>query len=105
MLLTTAEDARKLMPSNVEEIAKKILKDINDAVRVAAVEDRTYIRLHTIVGRHWDADSLLHTVVYEGKRDTVWDLIEPKLLEAGYKVRKIYEERQFVEIDISVSWR
>jgi hypothetical protein len=51
-----------------------------------------------------DAAHEVHMYVYERKPTALMKAVQEKLEAAGYKVSPFYEERQFVDMDIVVSW-
>lgn len=85
----TAEEAKNLSrPSYHEHVAKAF-----DMIRVAAKNGKTSIHL---TGDFWEKGG------YNGTRE--WKMACDILKSYGFNVRFFYEERQFVDMYMIVSW-
>lgn len=98
--MLTAEEARKLMPKNKIAV---LLEEVLNGIRAAAEMDKHECRLSGLLSDK-DRFEWIRQYVYVGKNDGVAGKLIKELHDLGYKVRTLYEERQFVDMDIIVSW-
>lgn len=97
-----AQGMRALMP---EAVVNNILTEFEKRASEAAKRGNTSIRMYQVLeGAGWPASHEIHQYVYERKPTNLMKKVQAKLEEAGYKVAPFYEERQFVDMDIIVSW-
>ena len=100
--MRTAQEMRNLMP---ESVVEAILAEFEKSAVDAAKNSRNSVRLYGVIDRAgWPASHEVHQYVYEKKPTDLMKRVESRLVEAGYKVTAFYEERQFVDMDIVVSW-
>ena len=100
--MRTAQQMRALSP---EIVVDNILSEFEKTAVEASKSGRTSIRLYQIIERAGgSASNEVHMYVYERKPSDLMKKVEARLVEAGYKVSALYEERQFVDMDIVVSW-
>lgn len=86
-----AEHARALMPQHAFENA--VMK-INGAIRAAAAKNQTQVRI----------DWLCTITGHSATLTPLGELVVNAYTKAGYTTREIYEERQFVDIGMALSW-
>ena len=97
-----AQQMRSLMP---ESVVNHILTEFEKRAAEAAKQGQTSIRMYGVIeGAGWPASHEIHQYVYERKPTDLMKKVQARLEEAGYKVSPLYEERQFVDMDIIVSW-
>ena len=100
--MRTAQQMRTLLPTAVMD---NILSEFDKQAADAAKRGATSIRLYSVIDQAgWPASHEIHQYVYEKKPTELMKKVQAKLEEAGYAVTAFYEERQFVDMDIIVSW-
>lgn len=95
-----AENARRLIPVTLDQLLEKVDKEI----RAMAERGFTELRLDSIVG-----SELITAYFGSGLNTNREQMIRvlAHLRDAGYQIREIweiYEERQFVDMGITISW-
>ncbi len=113
MALISAQEALELMPSNRYNV-DKALTVISEIVKEAAMKNKIYIRLgyHTAKFDPCARDAISKHIRWIGHAGDTRTEDEKKFISslvsalksAGYTVKEYYEERQFVDTDLIVSW-
>jgi hypothetical protein len=100
--MRTAQQMKNLMP---ESVVEAILTEFEKSAVDAAKRGANSVRLYGIIDRAgWPASHEIHQYVYEKKPTDLMKKVESRLIESGYKVKALYQELQFVDMDIIVSW-
>lgn len=87
--MITAEEARKLSGKTVEELAF----DFNDIIKKAAMEQK-----RTVLHYHGELENEAYSHTKK------WNDFVSYMNNLGYQVEFHYEERQFVDMRIRISW-
>lgn len=99
-----ADEARAMMPARQAElILQKIEEKVKRSARTNSNWTRLYDAFSDVLGIE-EAASLIRQVVYDRQSPPLWDVVKAELVKAGYTIDTIYEERQFVDMDIKISW-
>jgi hypothetical protein len=100
--MKTAQQMRNLMP---ESVVEAILTEFEKEAIDAAKRGATSLRLYGVIHRAGcSASHEIHQYVYKKNPTDLMKKVESRLVEAGYKITAFYEQRQFVDMDIIVSW-
>lgn len=98
--MLTAKQARELMPKRK---ISTLLSEVFEKIEINAAADRDSARISSLISDEerfaWIAD-----YVYHGKKDGTIGLLIAELTKLGYTCTNVYEERQFVDMDVIVSW-
>lgn len=93
-MMITADDARKLAGVHEEEV-EAFLNAAENQIRQAAQAGKRF----TIV-----RDTVVCNAGYTSQSKGPWKTVRVKLEAEGFKVSFFYEERQFVDIGMKISW-
>lgn len=100
MFALTAEEVRNMMPSKLYEVT---LNKVYVKIKKAAEEDRTETSIAEEIG-HDLVTLWFHPQINKPKPEII-SYIKDTLESQGFRIREVYEDRQFVLMDLIVSWR
>lgn len=102
--MLTAEEARRMMPKSIETEVAELLEAIGKAIAVRAQEGQTQLRY----GNQFLGPGAVKVAFGYGDDERTRAIIQgvgQGLEGAGYTLSRVYEERQFVDMDLTVSWK
>ena len=91
-MLITAEEAKELAGGSVDEH----LEAISKLIREEAIKKKAFVIIRATPYADW--------MYSTQKKDSIADLVIRELIKVGYKVTLHYEEHQFVDMGLKISW-
>lgn len=99
--MKTAQELRDLNPDIVVEA---VLAEFDNAAIRAAQAGSTRMRLSGVLSAGGVTPDEIYKYVCGGTSTVVLQKVLDRFIEAGYTVETYYNESQFVDADIIVSW-
>lgn len=100
--MITATEAINLMPSKKIDA---ILNALDEQIHNAAKNDRTSIRISSISAVWPEIFNEVTNYVYHNNPSELMKSVLNTMTKHGYHIQSLYEERQFVDIDIIIEWK
>ena len=98
--MLTAKEAKELMPSN---LITTILKEVELAIAEAAKKDLKSLRFSSATTRE-ERFAWIREYVYKKSKVTPLNKVIEILGAHGFVCKTLYEERQFVDMDVIITW-
>lgn len=100
--MTTAADIRALMPVPVPT-TDDLVAEVVEACKLVAKQGGAKIRMTAALASA-DRFNMIHEYVYERVKECPIASVCQALEQLGFETKILYEERQFVDLDVIVSW-